>query len=80
MSTTIIIDANTIADTAMISAMRVNGVLHFTLASRKIAVINDPTRLMATKKNEIGNINAPGNIVPHIGNYKSFSQLPVVSK
>ena len=49
MSTIIMSDANTIAETAMISAIRVSGVLHFTLASRKMAVMSEPTRLIATK-------------------------------
>jgi hypothetical protein len=46
----IIKEANTIADTAIISAILVRGVAHFTFASLKIAVIRDPTKLMATKK------------------------------
>ena len=46
-------EAKTIADTAMISAILVSGVLHFTLASRNMAVINDPTRLMATKNTKL---------------------------
>ena len=49
MSTTIIIDAKVIAETAIISAILVNGVLHSTLINRKIAVISDPTKLIATK-------------------------------
>lgn len=50
ISTIIINDANNIADTAMISAMRVIGVLHWMFANRNMAVIKEPTRLMATKK------------------------------
>jgi hypothetical protein len=46
-------DANKMAETAMISAMRVSGVLHFTLVNRKMAVTNEPTRLIATKKTKL---------------------------
>ena len=49
MSTTIIIDAKVIAETAIISAILVNGVLHSTFINRKIAVISEPTKLIATK-------------------------------
>ena len=49
MSTIMMIEAITIAETAMISDILVSGVLHLTFDSLKIAVINDPTRLMATK-------------------------------
>ena len=41
--------AKVIAETAIISEILVRGVLQGTLASRKIAVINDPTKLIATK-------------------------------
>ena len=50
ISTMMISAAKVIAETAIISEMRVNGVRHGTSASLNIAVINDPTRLMATKK------------------------------
>jgi hypothetical protein len=39
--------------TAMISAILVSGVLHFTLARRSTAVMREPTRLMATKKTKL---------------------------
>ena len=41
------------AETAMISAILVKGVLHLTLTILSTAVINDPTRLMATKKTKL---------------------------
>jgi hypothetical protein len=43
----------TMAETAMISEILVNGVLHLTLDNLRIAVINDPTRLMATKNTKL---------------------------
>jgi hypothetical protein len=49
MSTIMIREAITIAETAMISAILVKGVLHLTLDNLNIAVMRDPTRLMATK-------------------------------
>ena len=42
-----------IAETAIISAIRVIGVAHVTLDSLKTAVINDPTKLMATKNTKL---------------------------
>ena len=53
MSTIIINDANTIADTAMISAILVRGVLQCTSANRNTAVIKEPTKLMATKNTKL---------------------------
>ena len=54
-----IMAANTMADTAMISAILVRGVLHLAFDSLNTAVMSDPTRLIATKKNEIGNVDTP---------------------
>ncbi len=49
----IIRDAKKMALTAMISAIRVIGVLQWILANLNIAVINEPTRLIATKKTKL---------------------------
>ena len=53
MSTMMMSDAKVMADTAIISDMRVSGVRHGTSASLNMAVINDPTRLIATKKTKL---------------------------
>ena len=46
-------EANKMADTAMISEMRVKGVRHSTPERRKIAVMSEPTKLIATKKTKL---------------------------
>jgi hypothetical protein len=46
-------EAKTMADTAIISAILVSGVLHFTFERRRTAVMSEPTRLMATKKTKL---------------------------
>lgn len=46
-------EANVIAETAIISAILVKGVLHFTFVNLNTAVIKDPTKLMATKKTKL---------------------------
>jgi hypothetical protein len=50
ISTIMISAAKVMADTAINSEILVSGVLQGTSASLNIAVISDPTRLMATKK------------------------------
>jgi hypothetical protein len=53
ISTMIIIEAKMMAETAIISAILVSGVLQWTLTSLRMAVIRDPTRLMATKNTKL---------------------------
>ena len=53
MSTIIIREANVIAETAIISAILVRGVLHSAFDNLNTAVINDPTRLIATKNTKL---------------------------
>ena len=53
ISTIIINEAKAIADTAMISAILVRGVLHFIFPNLKMAVTREPTRLIATKNTKL---------------------------
>jgi hypothetical protein len=46
-------EAKTMADTAMISAILVSGVLQRTFDNLNMAVIKEPTRLIATKKTKL---------------------------
>jgi hypothetical protein len=48
-----VIPAMMIAATAIISAIRVSGVLQWTPDNRSMAVIREPTRLTATKKTKL---------------------------
>ena len=45
--------ANAMADTAIISAILVKGVLQCTSVKRSTAVINEPTKLIATKNTKL---------------------------
>ena len=53
ISTIMISEAKRIAETAITSAILVSGVLHVIFPNLKIAVINEPTRLMATKNTKL---------------------------
>ncbi|GAB7087068.1 hypothetical protein JCM15579A_11720 [Marinifilum fragile] len=53
MSTIIIILAQIIEATATISAIRVKGYDHFALASLRMELIKEPTKLTATKNTKL---------------------------